>query len=452
MQALRLNFVFSILVLVFAVPVLAQETVEEVTSNPSNAVMAEDWGTEITDTMEQYLREDANGNRRGWRLGRHDDNPSGGYIGWGRAPIQVPQSDERYGRARTAAYQAAYSNAMDEFARTMSVDIAVETINESFRDEQGASRIEAESTDSLFKAWGDRLSTLSVEVLDSGLEKLGADPDSLPRYDRGEKQRLAEDLLSQTIATEAAARIRGVRTLATFEDGRDVGMLIIHHPRLERLADRILSGAAASPKSGDVDAILSRVENLSDTDLVFQQGVRVIPDSDGIPVVLSFGQSSPAVTNADSDRRIRMAISDSRQAAEMRADSSITEFLNSTVFAASRLDAVTSEYQDVERVGRKLVRTEGADSYEDVSNMIRLTAQAEVSGITTIRRWQANHPDTGHLYTGVVRMWTPSQSFEYNPAIGAEIGGAAEESGEPSEDAEGDREVRVSKDLMDGDW
>jgi hypothetical protein len=452
MNTTRLSHAFVSLALFLAAPAVAQETVEEVTSNPSNAVMAEDWGTGITDTMEEYLRESASGDQRGWRLGRHENNPSGGYIGWGRAPIQVPMSDERYGQARTAAYQAAYSNAMDEFARTMSIDIAVETINESFRDEQGASRIDPESTDSFLEALGDRVSTLSIEALNQGLERLGADPDSLPRYDRGEKHRLAQDLLTQRVATEAAARIRGVRTLATFEDGRDVGMLIIHHPRLERLADRMLTGAAASPKSGDVDAILGRVDDLSDSELVFQQGVRVIPDSEGIPVVLSFGQASPAVTKADSDRRIRMAISDSRQVAESQADGGITQFLNSTVFASSETELVSSEYQDIQQVGRQLVRSEGASVYQDVYEMIRLTARAEVSGITTIRRWQANHPDTGHLYTGVVRMWTPSQSFEYNPALGAGAGKSPEQDAEQAEGEEGDRKVRVSKDLMDGDW
>lgn len=432
---------------------MASESVEEVTSNPSNAPMAEDSGTGITAKMEKFLREDADGNYRGWQLGLHENNPSGGYIGEGEALIQTDPSDPRYGRARTAAFSIAYTNAMADFARTMAVSIAVETINREFRDEAGASRLEAESTDSLMKALADRVSTMSVAALDRGLERLGADPESLPRYSREEKHVLAESLLARNTVTEAAARIRGVRTLATFEDEDNMGVLIIHHPRLERLADRVMTGAASTPKSGDISKVRQAIADLSAEDLIFQHHIRVLPDSEGIPAIISFGQSSPAVTNDDSERRIRMAISNSRRVAETQADGAIAEFLNSTVFAASEVNQNAREYQTVEQTGRSLVRSGGAEFFEDLNNMIRQTARAEVTGITTIRRWQANHPDTGHLYTGVVRMWTPSQNFEYGATLrdGALQPGEGEEEGE-QEDGKKKSKVRQSKELMDGDW
>lgn len=452
MNIVRLSILFFVTVFA-AVPAAAGESVEEVTGNPSNAVMADDWGTAISAKMEEYLRQDADGNARGWQLGRHESNPSGGYIGWGEAAIQTDPADPAYGRARNAAYSMASTNAMAEFARTMSVDIGVETVNQSFSDESGAGRIEARTTDSLLKALDDRMSTLSVAALDRALEELGADPGQLPDYSLEEKHLLAENLLSRTIVTETAARIRGVRTLATFEDEGNVGVLIIHHARLERLADRILSGAAASPKGGDASGIRAKVDALSDTDLVFQQGVRILTDSEGMPVVLSFGQSSPAVTNADSDRRIRLAISRSRQVAEAQADGAIAEFLNSTVFAASEVNTLASEYQYVERAGRSLVRDEGAEFFEDINNMIRQTARAEISGVTTIRRWQENHPDTGHLYVGLVRMWTPAQDFEFSGQVRASVPDSAdmEDSETPAEKVERERKVRQSKDLSDGD-
>ena len=451
-----LKLAAAIVCLFFAFGIDARPSVEEVTANPSNAVIAEDWGTAITDTMESYLREDSVGNFRGWQLGRYENNPSGGYIGWGESMIQTDPTDVRYGRARTAAFSAAYTSAMADFARTMSVSIGAETVNRSFMDEQGASRIEAETTDSLMKAMADRVSSMSIAALDRGLERLGADPEALPRYSRDEKRLLAENLLARRVVTEAAARIRGVRTLATFEDDRHVGVLIIHHPRLEHLANRVLRGAAASPKSGDLSAIRASIDELSATDLMFQHGVRVIPDSDGIPVILSFGQSSPAVSNADSDRRIRMGISNSRSVAEAQADAAIAEFLNSTVFAAQEFDAAASEFEHIERVGRSLVRTEGAEFFEDLNNMIRQTAQAEVSGITTIRRWQSNHPDLGHLYVGAVRMWTPSQNFEYSGQLRRQSLEEAIQEGKVLDEEEQDESVesrvRQSKDLMDNDW
>lgn len=454
MNRIFLSSVLLVSFLSFATTLVARESVERVTANPSNAVLAEDWGTSIMETMEDYLRKDAEGNHRGWQLGLHESNPSGGYIGWADVMIQTDPADVEYGRARTAAFNAAYTSAMAEFAGTMSVSIAVETVNRTFSDEAALDRIQAASTDSLLKALSDRVSTMSVAALDRGLERLGAEPESLPRYSRDEKHLLAENLLARTVVTEAAARIRGVRLLATFEDERHVGVLIIHHPRLENLANRILQGTAASPKPVDASGIRQSIDDLSSTELIFQHGIRVIPGSEGVPVILAFGQSSPAVSQGDSDRRIRMAISRSRQVAEMQADGAVAEFLNSTVFAARRLDQSASEQEYLEQLGRKMLSTESASFYEDLDNMIRQTAQAEVSGITTIRRWQANHPDSGHLYTGVVRMWTPSQSFEYSGQLRDERIDSEDpaESDELRADDEGDDKVRQSKDLMDGDW
>lgn len=442
-----------------AICVQAQQSPEEVTSNPSNAVMADDFGTGINEAMEEYLARDSGGDRRGWRLGMHDDNPGGGYIGWGEAMIQTDPSDVQYGRARIAAYSTAYINAMGDFARTMSNRIAVETFSSSFANEASLEELETERTDSLMRALADRASTLSVAALDKGLEMLGQDPGEIPRYSRSEKVLLAEELLQREIVRRTAARLRGVRTLATFEDRGNIGVLILHHPRLERMADRILHGAAASPESSGVDSVLQSIDSLSAEELIFQHGLRVIPDDDGNPVLVAFGQSSPAVSADESQRRIRMAVSQSRQVAESQADAAIAEFLDSSIFAESVASLSASEFQVAESVGRSMVRSEGAGFFEDLNNMIRQSARAEITGVTTVRRWQANHPDTGHLYIGHVRMWTPSQSFEYD--TGARIAAMREAAEAEREDegagdadaAETDREspVRQSRDVFEDD-
>ncbi|MDZ7790350.1 MAG: hypothetical protein U5L08_07655 [Xanthomonadales bacterium] len=202
MNSIRLYFI-PFLVAFGSVQAVAQETVEEVTGNPSNAVMAADVGSGVTGSMEDYLQ------NKGWRLGRYDSNPSGGYIGWGRAPIRTTPSDKRYGRARTIAYTEAYTNAMAEFAGAMSKEILSDTMVTVFSDEQGASRIQAQSTDSLFRALSDRLSELSIAALDRGLERLGADPQRLRQYSRREKQIVSEQLVTRKMQIESAARLRG---------------------------------------------------------------------------------------------------------------------------------------------------------------------------------------------------------------------------------------------------
>lgn len=432
-------------------------SVEEVTSNPSNAVIAEDWGSGILEAMEAYLAADEHGNARGWRLGTFSQNPSGAYIGWGEASIQLPQSDVRYGRARLAAYITAYVNAMGDFTRTLGNEIAVDTLVRQFGDETSMAAMEIESTENFLRAVSDRLSTLSVAALDRGLERLGADPDQLPRYSREEKVLLSESLMTREIARRAAARLQGVRTLATFEDSENVGVLIIHHERLEALAQRILAGREVSQAVANVEGVLATVDSLSSSELIFQHGLRVVSDGAGNPVILSFGQASPAVSQSDSRQAIRTSISQARQVAEAQADAAIAEFLNATVFSNVVVNVRASEFEIAERVGRNMLTTQGNQFFDDINSMIRQTARAEVTGITSIRRWQANHPDIGHLYVGVVRMWTPSQNFTYSAQqrradAGTRSGfmraGNDEISGSEEQETDGNARVRQSRELF----
>ena len=99
---------FMAVLLLSVTSATAEDSVEKLTSNPSNAVLAEDWGTSIMDDIEGYLQSDDSGNHRGWQLGLHESNPGGGYIGSGQAMIQADPADIRYGRARAAAYYTAW--------------------------------------------------------------------------------------------------------------------------------------------------------------------------------------------------------------------------------------------------------------------------------------------------------------------------------------------------------
>lgn len=386
------------------------ESVVSVTNNPSNAVSADEWGSPVRDVMGDYI------NERGWNLGIHPQNPSGAYLGFGEAFIQTEPSDVRYGRARIAAVTTATVNAIGEFAFTLSRDIAVDTYVETFRDEAAIRELEVTTTDSLLRALRDRVSTLSVAALDEALKRMGADPGRLPDYSRSEKVAIAHDLLQRDIVRRASAAINGVRVVATFEDADAVGVLVIHHRQLEQLASDIIRKDFQGRDQSNLQEILDVINNqYTSEDLVFQHGVRVIHDDAGVPAIISYGMSSPAVAASDSQRRIRMAVSQSRQVADVQADAGIAEFLNSAVFAESAASITAAEFESAQAINRGLEYSSGAVFYEDIRSMIRQQARAEITGVTTVRRWQENHPETGHLYVGVVKLWTPSQHFQYSP-------------------------------------
>lgn len=444
---LCLACLLMIIVAGHAVP--ASPSIDDLTANPANAVMVSELGDGVWGAARNYLERDADGQLRNWKLGTDSSNPEGGYIGWGEAPIRLAPPDKRFGRARIAAFYEAYSLALSEFGRTQAFASGVKTANTSFRGEQDFGRLDPATTDNVVKAIGERLEAITVSALDRGLERLGADPSVFPSLSVGEKRRLAEEMIARNMVIEAASRVKGVRVLATFEDENNVGVLIIHHSRLEQLADQIVKGVSSSPGLSDLGEIRARVDELSETDLIFQHGIRVLIDSDGAPVVLAFGQSSPAVSRSDSDRSIRMAISQSSQVAEAQADAALTEFVGMTMFDAREAVLSGGDFQTAKAVRGVVTLHEGAEFYEDLNSLVEQTSETTLSGVQTIRRWRANHPDTGHLYVGVVRVWRAGDPLEYHASAAEthEVRGREQSGSTPV-----DGPIRQSPDLGVNEW
>ena len=44
---------------------------------------------------------------------------------------------------------------------------------------------------------------------------------------------------------------------------------------------------------------------------------------------------------------------------------------------------------------------------DEVENFVKQGAKARLTGVTTLKTWLQNHPDTGHLIAGEVKVWSP---------------------------------------------
>lgn len=408
----------------------AEESAEEATSNPAHIYPSADDldGTEIEEARDRYLSD------RGWVLGVHNNNPSGGYVGWGSATIAVEPADKNYGNARIAAVDAAVAEALGQFALSRGTNAALERVREILQDPNALEELQQPNQQQFITAVTDRLRNLTTAQLDNALRELGVPEGRHQELEIVQKVQLAMESVQTELVRSAREYFQGIRLMHTFEEEGAIGALVIYSPNLQAMARRILSGDMEAIGSGDSSDALDQLNgSLKDDQLMFMHGTRLLRDADGNPVLVAFGQASPPVTRADSRQAVNMALTAAQRRANMRADGALAEFLDSYVEVDDQdLNGVAVEtIGELHSDGRER-QSEGATFFAAMSSAIRQRSQIQLTGITTVRTWRANHPDTGHLHVGAVKMWSPTTqaAFSGRPFIESLDAALAEEEGE----------------------
>ena len=395
----------ALLSLFMVASVQADDDADRAASDPSNIFPSADDldGSGILRDRDAYLRE------RGWHLGFHDDNPSGGYLGWGEGMINTDPGNVRYGQNRIAAMDSAIAAAYGQFALSRGRDVTLERLREIVQDPNALTDLQQSTQAQFDHAVEERMRNLETARLDQALRELGVDPSVLPQLDHRQRAELAADRLQNQVVRTAMQSFQGVRLIKTFEEQGAVGALVIYSDSTRRTASNIVSGNLAAIGRGNSSDALDQLNGqLSDEKLMLMHGIRLLRDADGNPVLVSFGQASPAVTRGDSRQRINMAVTAAERQASLRADAAMAEFLNTFIeVSETEISGVSSNIM-AERRGDRDFEVESIEFTERLNSSLRQISELDLSGVVTARTWRANHPDTGHLYVGAVHLWSPT--------------------------------------------
>ena len=366
-------------------------------------------GAKLEQKRDQYL------NERGWEIGQSSYNPGGAYIGWGVGGIKLEPDDVKYAQARIFAFYRALTEAKGSFIKYQQRNILTELVKEFFLDSFPVIEKKLEEKE----YWKERIDTIAEKAIDLGeakldtlLKEFDVDPDNYARLNKIEKKKILHDAISQTTVTRALGSLAGVRVLANFEDLNSVGVLIIHNERSEAIARQIAHGDVVSRNTSDV-VKKTILEQLGDSftrieNYIPVYGVRIMEDETGEKVLVSFGQWAPAITKSTNSTISEARVKSARNIAQSNAIADLTNFINSTLVLESHEKLQESE--DVNRI-RMAGRLEEIESYqigEYSENIIKQYGSVQLQGITTIKKWSANDPNTGHPIIGHIVMWSPS--------------------------------------------
>lgn len=364
-------------------------------ANPEDAVATEAAVEEknVHDIVDEYL------NSKGMSEGENTKKDgSSYYVAVGYGVIQAPIGSRSYIDSRVNAYNKAMLAAKKQMAQYLEISIRTET--EKSYSEGNFNQNEAAEQDEL--SIGAKLKTLIVAKIDKALREEGIDPDKADKEarERAAKKQLNSDFYKKVISTAAKAEITGMQVMCSFEgtpsgEKGEIGVVAIWSPKLQAMA-RAISHGGKLPSGIGKRPIKEQIPTDKKV-LLSTFGVQQKLDENGNLVLVAFGQAggvseSPTSGNA------------ARSKAKMQAMAAIREFAGETVAVTE--DAINAE--SVEEFEN------AAESYEDASafsQKIKATAEKlNISGISTIKNWDAKHPLSGRTVYGVVCAWSPNQA------------------------------------------
>ena len=364
-------------------------------------------GNRLSQKLEEYLKE------RKWVLHNPRANPNSAYLEWGEATIQAKPDDLKFGQSRVLAYETALMDAKSKFVRFQQRVTTTDTVRKLFQDSGDISEEDAAKEVSRLKVIWQKILALTEAKLDTALEKAGVDPAQFRNKPLEIKRKLLQDSIRRSINVRALASVAGVRTLATFEDLNAVGVLIVYSDNQRDLARSMLFGrtVARSDPAKQHEDILKQIDAACPKgakDLADVFGVRVMTDENGDRVLVSFGQWSPAVTQADSRFRRDTAIKAGRLLAQDLADGALTDFVNSTL--ALQSDSSVWQNAELNRIisPKQSEEVESLTIGETLNTVLKQQGKATLQGVMVLKEWTANHPETGHLLVGHILMWSPT--------------------------------------------
>ena len=350
----------------------------------------------IYDVMEDYL------NSKKWNDGENK-KPDGSlfFIATGTGVIQAPRTDNNYPASRVAAFDKAMLDAKQKMAEYVGQIIST-----------SVSRFYEEGDFTLppkISGLQDDESTILAKVkmlihakLDKALRAEGIDPDKAAKEALAEalKKQINSEEFKKTVNSAAQSFICGLQASKTFEitpanAKGQIGVVAIWSPKLQKMAETMAVGGNVPngiPKKKIAEQIPSDPQVLLST-----FGVQQLLDEEGKLTLVSYGQAgalsdSPTSANA------------ARSKAKLDATGKIRQFAGENVLVISNMvnAETTKEFESA------------AEEYSNESRFQeKVTAVADamkISGIATIKNWQAKHPITGKTIYGVICTWSPTSA------------------------------------------
>ena len=313
-----------------------------------------------------------------------------------------------FNTARRTAYQRAYLTAIGKFISQREQVIENNLSNVIRENSENLRVLQELCSPTQGEILTQKTVALANAILDQALVRLDASPVDVPQGAPNYSCPAAERLFRSVTRRRAAESISGLRVLFTSELNGYVGVVLAHSNRYEEASTLLATGQGArNPDAdplGELRATLGTT--LNDQALQYAFGTRILSAANGEPVIVAFGQASPDIGPADSDRTIDRKFENAARIAYNEAAAELARFARVNAFFSSENEAIDESGKFVD------LTTGAADEpvvvaerlFEEASTRSRLRVQ----GIAEVHKWEVDDDGNGAGLVGVVLAWSPS--------------------------------------------
>ena len=326
----------------------------------------------------------------------------------GRATVALPATDPSFAKALNLAFDNAMLNMQAEFVRNAFGRQSTELRQTLFSDDSTNARdFEKLPAEGRFAQILDKAVKLTGAKLDSALQELGVDVNGLTEE---RKKVLFADSLVQKISENAFGSMQGLVPVQTSmtqvsDNHYEVGVIAVMSGKTKQIASDMRQKRASliTGKGRQLKDVLPE----KNEGYISENGIRLIYNESGAPVIISYGQwsyqpdSDPYMNN----RKMEVA----SDQATSRADAAVSAFINSAIqFKRSSESSAEVERSITETVkGNDISLSEQtAKNIIDITNK-EMTSRSDMNlrGLRTLKRWSAKDAN-GVAYVGVVRFYS----------------------------------------------
>jgi len=350
----------------------------------------------VRDEIDAYL------GSKGYNMG-DNSRESGGdfFIAIGTGTIQASRKSPNYLSSRINAFEKAMAVAKKQMVQSIGIKIQKDLLIEYTEGEDPVARKNKEAEAMKSPSILDKTTALVNAKLDQMLADEGVDL-SKPAPVEKVQQIVSSEIFEKFTRTVANARVVGMQAMKVFEASPDgnkgqIGVITVYSEKLHKMADAMFSGSSTNlPQGSPKQPIINQIPS-DKLVLLSTFGVQQKTDENGRLVLVAFGQGIP---KTNSPRSL--------DAAYGKAKINAMDALRSFAGEIAAVENDVYEFESVQELEGGMEQYENESYYKD--KIKTYAAALKISGIATIKRWEAVHPLVNKRVAGVVIAWSPSSA------------------------------------------
>ncbi|TMX59416.1 DUF6844 domain-containing protein [Vibrio rotiferianus] len=341
----------------------------------------------------------------------------------GSAEIMTDRNDPRWTEFRVAALDKAVLEAQKEYLQTLNTSVENNMLYSMAKNSGLPTPTEEDfKSDSKMASFLDKVVAVLEGKLDKELQEMGIDPKEFEAAPPSLKRDLFKESVVKQTVRASYGDLAGMMVIKTFEEIRDSGqgtvgvVLALSANKRDQVRAMIDSDGQIAPQKDKANPKMSSIYDMfynQKDSLYLKVGTQVAYDSEGYPMLISYGQAGVTYASSSAERKIE------RKAAKSFATNNAWASLAQTYNLNGDFQESTSEENRVSKseqfdliAGAVRKKSPGLanELIKAVEQSASMTSSVQnMTGVSTEFEWRRKHPVMGHEMVGTVLVWHPKK-------------------------------------------